>query len=39
MADKLVELIELQVRVPLWLFIAIAGNLGYDVVQSLGVLG
>ncbi|AMO43648.1 hypothetical protein C171_00240 [Pseudomonas phage YMC11/06/C171_PPU_BP] len=39
MANKLVELLELQVRLPLWLFIAGASSLGYDAINALGVLG
>lgn len=39
MMYKLVEVIETQVRIPLWLFILVSSRLGYDVIQSLGVLG
>lgn len=38
MADKLIEMLESQVRVPLWLFIIVAGGYGYDVVSGFGLL-
>lgn len=39
MADKLIEMLESQVRVPLWLFIIIvAGGYGYDVVSGFGLI-
>lgn len=38
MAAKLVEMLEQQVRVPLWLFILVASRLGYDAVAAVGLL-
>lgn len=38
MAGKLIEMLEMQVRVPLWLFLIVASKLGYDAVAAFGVL-
>jgi hypothetical protein len=35
----MVKFIEQQVKVPLWLFIAVASRFGYDIVAAFGIFG
>lgn len=35
----MVQFIERQVRVPLWLFLVVASKFGYDIVAMFGVIG
>lgn len=39
MASKIVEILETQVRVPLWLFILVGSSLGYDTIKAVGLIG
>ncbi len=39
MLEGLVNFIETEVRIPLWLFLLVASKLGYDVVAMFGLFG
>lgn len=39
MLDMLVDFIERQVKVPLWLFLVVASKFGYDIVAMFGLFG
>lgn len=35
----LIQYIEAQVRIPVWLFIVVASKFGYDIVAMFGLVG
>lgn len=39
MIPALIEFIEQQVKVPLWLFLVVASKFGYDIVAMFGLFG
>lgn len=36
---SLIQYIEAQVRVPVWLFLLVASKFGYDIIAMFGVVG